>query len=66
MVAKILTSIGLASSNILLYYFLMQLEVIPGYKLLFILVRAVFITSILMQSLVACGFFKGQKLWTWK
>jgi hypothetical protein len=65
MIAKIFTFIALASSNILLYYFLIVLEPEPDYKLLYILVRAVLVTSVLMQVLTAFGFFKNQKLWTW-
>jgi len=64
MIAKIFTFIALASSNILLYYFLILLEPDPAYRLLFVLVRAVLVTSMLMQVLTACGFFKDQKLWT--
>jgi len=65
MIAKIFTFIALASSNILLYYFLIVLQSEPDYKLLYILVRAVLVTSVLMQVLTAFGFFKNQELWTW-
>ncbi|TDE14410.1 hypothetical protein [Dyadobacter psychrotolerans] len=65
MIAKIFTFVALTSSNILLYYFLILLEIEPDYKLLFVLVRAVLVTSILMQVLTAFGFFKNQKFWTW-
>lgn len=65
MIAKIFTFLALASSNILLYYFLILLGPEPDYKLLFVLVRAILVTSVLMQVLTACGFFKNQKLWTW-
>jgi hypothetical protein len=66
MIAKIFTFVALTSSNLLFYYCLLLLEPEADYRLLFTLVRAMFVTSLLMQVLTVCGFFKGQKLWTWK
>ncbi len=63
MISKIFTFILLAMSNILLYYLVIVLEPQTDYRILFILVRAMLVTSILMQVLTATGFMKEEKLW---
>lgn len=60
---KIFTFLLLAMSNIILYYFAIVLEPQVDYRALFIVVRAVLVTSMLMQLLIATGFMKEEKLW---
>ena len=63
MFGKFFTFLLLAVSNIALYYFAVQLEPQQDFRLLFILVRAVLITSVLMQVLIASGIAKAVRLW---
>lgn len=63
MIAKIFTFLLLVFSNMSLYYFVVQLEPQIDYRILFIVVRAMLVTSLLMQALTAGGFMKGEKLW---
>ena len=63
MISKFFTFLLLAMSNILLYYLVIVLEPQTDYRMLFILVRAMLVTSILMQILTATGFMKEEKLW---
>ena len=63
MFSKFFTFLLLAMSNILLYYLVIVLEPQVDYRALFIVVRAMLVTSILMQVLTATGFMKEEKLW---
>ncbi|TLV03723.1 hypothetical protein [Dyadobacter luticola] len=63
MFSKFFTFLVLAMSNILLYYLVIVLEPQVDYRALFIVVRAMLVTSILMQVLTATGFMKEEKLW---
>ncbi|KQS30757.1 MULTISPECIES: hypothetical protein [Dyadobacter] len=63
MISKIFTFLVLAMSNILLYYLVIVLEPQADYRAMFIVVRAMLVTSILMQILTATGFMKEEKLW---
>ncbi|QRR00621.1 hypothetical protein [Dyadobacter sandarakinus] len=63
MIAKVFTFLLLVVTNISLYYFAVQLEPQVDYRILFILVRAMLVTSLLMQVLTATGFMKEEKLW---
>ncbi|WP_439554931.1 hypothetical protein [Dyadobacter sp.] len=63
MINKIFVFLVLAMSNILLYYLVIVLEPQADYRAMFIVVRAMLVTSILMQILTATGFMKEEKLW---
>jgi len=63
MLSKILLFVLLVVTNISLYYFVVILEPQVDYRMLFIVVRAMLVTSILMQFLTATGFMKEEKLW---
>lgn len=63
MLNKILLFALLVSTNISLYYFVTVLEPQVDYRALFIVVRAMLVTSMLMQLLTATGFMKEEKLW---
>ncbi|MGV3601168.1 MAG: hypothetical protein ACO1N1_08180 [Dyadobacter fermentans] len=63
MLSKILLFVLLVATNISLYYFVVILEPQADYRALFIVVRAMLVTSMLMQLLTATGFMKEEKLW---
>lgn len=63
MLNKILLFVLLVSTNISLYYFVTILEPQVDHRALFIVVRAMLVTSMLMQLLTATGFMKEEKLW---
>jgi hypothetical protein len=62
MLNKIFTFLLLVISNMLLYHFVVILEPQIDYRITFILVRAVLVTSLLMQVLTATGFMKEENL----
>lgn len=55
---KISLAIVALCSNLLLFYILMLLENRDGYHLLFVGVRIVLLTSVIMQILIAIGIVK--------
>lgn len=63
MLNKILLFVLLVVTNISLYYFVVILEPQVDYRAVFIVVRAMLVTSMLMQLLTATGFMKEEKLW---
>ncbi|WP_143828823.1 hypothetical protein [Dyadobacter fermentans] len=63
MLSKILLFVLLVATNISLYYFVVILEPQADYRAIFIVVRAMLVTSMLMQLLTATGFMKEEKLW---
>lgn len=63
MLNKILLFVLLVVTNISLYYFVVILEPQVDYRAVFIVVRALLVTSVLMQVLTATGFMKEEKLW---
>jgi hypothetical protein len=63
MFGKFFTFLLLAVSNIALYYFAILLEPQQDFRMLFILVRAVLVTSLLMQVLTASGIARTERLW---
>ena len=56
MLNKILLFVLLVVTNISLYYFVVILEPQVDYRAIFIVVRALLVTSVLMQVLTATGF----------
>ncbi len=63
MLTKILLFVLLVVTNISLYYFVIILEPQADYRAVFIVVRAMLVTSVLMQVLTATGFMKEERLW---
>jgi hypothetical protein len=63
MLTKILLFVLLVVTNISLYYFVVILEPQVDCRAVFIVVRAMLVTSVLMQVLTATGFMKEEKLW---
>lgn len=63
MLNKVLLFVLLVVTNISLYYFVVILEPQVDYRAAFIVVRAMLVTSMLMQVLTATGFMKEEKLW---
>ncbi|WP_353721135.1 hypothetical protein [Dyadobacter sp. 676] len=63
MLNKVLLFVLLVATNISLYYFVIILEPRVDYRAVFIVVRAMLVTSVLMQVLTATGFMKEERLW---
>lgn len=63
MLTKVLLFVLLVVTNISLYYFVIILEPQVDHRAVFIVVRAMLVTSVLMQVLTATGFMKEEKLW---
>lgn len=63
MLNKVLLFVLLVATNISLYYVVIVLEPQVDYRALFIVIRAMLVTSVLMQVLTASGFMKEEKLW---
>ncbi|WP_229212954.1 hypothetical protein [Dyadobacter soli] len=60
---KFLLFVLLVATNISLYYSVIILEPQVDYRVVFIVVRAMLVTSVLMQVLTATGFMKEEKPW---
>jgi hypothetical protein len=58
MLLKITFSLAALISNLILYLLLMTLQNYEGLHLLFVAVRVILVTSVIMQILYAIGFIK--------